>query len=506
MKEVVDKPEANIHELVLMRIWKFLISLKLAVVLIVSLAISLATATVIESIDDSATAQYYVYRATWFYLLLTVLGLNILAVALSRLPWKKRHAPFLMAHAGILMILTGSYLTATIGLDGSLRLAEGEVSSAVELDQHVLLFKQNETSKSYPFPWVPASVAENFKPTDYPEFKVRVEKVISDADPKISFIPGTDPALKPSPAVQLKILGSPMGGAPEFWLWGGDAGWSSQKLGPVRFLVRSENKKDLQLPSAAEDTNGARFDLVAMNNGKLRYEAISIRGEKTSGEIDLKRMASKEDPLIINPGWRMPIQVQVKNFVPHAINKTEYVIAKDKPPGMGNALPNPAIQISLITNPSSKIWLGLGDRADFKDTDGSNISVGYFPKRVVLPYALRLKQFEIKNDPGTQNPAAYSSFVQVVDQFKKGEAELNELPTTHITMNEPMTVKGYTFYQASYIPDVPRPTTTILSVNYDPGRQLKYWGSLLLIAGSIYLFLSKVIQKKKSPEAKEFIR
>ena len=489
-------------ELILEKIWKFLISLKLAVVVIVSLAASMATATVIESINDTATAQYYVYRALWFYLLLATLGLNILAVALSRLPWKKRHAAFLMAHAGILMILIGSYLTATLGLDGSLKLAEGEVSSAVELDQHVLLFKQGESTQSFPFPWIPASVAHDFKPMDFPQFKVRIEKVISDADPKISFIPGTDASLKPSPAVQVKILGSPMGGAPEFWLWSGDPGWASQKLGPVRFLVRSENQKDLKLGDN-EGLSEARFDLVAMNNGKLRYEATSIRGEKKSGEIDLSRLKSKDDPMIIKPGWRMPIQVQVKSFVDHAVNQTEYVTAKEKPAGMGSALPVPAIRISLISNPASKLWLGLGDRVDFKDSDGTNISVGYFPKRMVLPYAMRLKTFEIKNDPGTQNPAAYSSFVQVVDQFQKGEAELSNLPVTHITMNEPMTVKGYTFYQASYIPDSPRPVTTILSVNYDPGRALKYWGSLLLITGAIALFLSKAIQKKKSPATKE---
>lgn len=492
-------------ERILEKIWKFLISLKLAVVLIASLAIALAVATIVESAEDSATAQYYVYRATWFYLLLALLGLNILAVALSRMPWKKRHTAFLMAHAGILMILTGSYLTATIGLDGSLRLAEGEVSSAVELDQHVLLFKQNETSKSYPFPWIPASIAAKFQPTDFPDFKVRVEKVISDADPKISFVPGTDPGLKPSPAVQIKILGSPMGGAPELWLWSGDAGWSSQKLGPVRFLVRSENQKDLKLPSETDGTGEARFDLVAMANGKLRYESISIRGDKKSGDIDLSRLGSKENPVIINPGWRMPIQVQVKSFVPHAVNQTEYVVAKEKPPGMGAAIPQPAIRISLISNPASKLWLGLGDRADFKDADGSNISVGYFPKRVVLPYALRLKQFEIKHDPGTQDPAAYSSFVQVVDQFQKTEIDLNNLPVNHITMNEPMTVKGYTFYQASYVPDMPRPTVTILSVNYDPGRMLKYWGSILLILGATLLFLVKAVQKKRNPDKKELI-
>ncbi len=486
--------------LVLEKTWKFLISLRLAVVVIVSLAISLATATTIESIHDSATAQYFVYRATWFYGVLALLGVNILAVAISRIPWKKKHIPFLMAHAGILMILIGSYLTATIGLDGNLKLSEGEVSSAVELSENVLLFKRNETVKSIPFPWLPVSVAQDFKPTDYPDFKLRVEKVVSDAEPKVSFVEGSDPKQKPGPAIEIKILGSPMGGAPDLWLWSGDASWSSQKMGPARFLIRSDSQKDLALPSDQNAGPEARIDFISNAKGELRYETISVRGEKKTGKVDLSKLGSSDTPVIIDPEWRMPIKVQVKKFVPLAVNKTEYVPVKVKPVGMGSSMPSPAIQVSLIQNPSSKLWLGLGDRADFTDTDGSNISVGYFPKRVVLPYAMRLKQFELKHDPGTNDPAAYSSFVQVIDQFKKTEAEMDQAPVQHITMNEPLTVKGYTFYQASYIPDFPRPTTTILSVNYDPGRPLKYWGSILLIAGAILLYLSKVI--KKGPKEK----
>ena len=99
---------------------------------------------------------------------------------------------------------------------------------------------------------------------------------------------------------------------------------------------------------------------------------------------------------------------------------------------------------------------------------------------------------------GTMDPSAYSSFVQVVRKFEKDEAALDALPTEHITMNEPLNLEGYSFYQASYIPDMPRPTVTILSVNYDPGRLLKYWGSILLIGGAILLYLNKAIQKRKT--------
>ena len=58
-----------------------------------------------------------------------------------------------------------------------------------------------------------------------------------------------------------------------------------------------------------------------------------------------------------------------------------------------------------------------------------------------------------------------------------------------ISMNEPLVHKRYTFYQASFQEDPQgRATASILSVNYDPGRWLKYLGSALIVLGAIIMF------------------
>lgn len=479
------------------RIWNFLISLKLAVVVIASLAVTLAAATIIESLHDTRTAQYFIYRAGWFYALLGVLGMNILAVALSRLPWKRSHIPFLLAHAGIMMILVGSWITYRLGLDGTLRVSEGEMSHIVELDQQVLVVKRGEEVRSADLPWVPASRAKRTFPKNLPDLGLRVDEFIPDAETRIEFIESAADSAQSAPAVQIRVLGAPMGGAPEFWLWAGEGGWSSQKLGPARFLIRREGQKDLEAP--AEAGAEARLDFVARKNGELGFEAVSIRGEKRSGKVDLAAIARKEGPVIVDPGWKMPIRIQVKTFLKGALNRTRYLPRKVKPVGMGTAQPEPAVRISLMGKPESSIWLGLGDRAQFMD-GGINAMIGYFPKQEVLPYSIRLKQFEMKTNPGTMDPASYSSHVQVVEGLKKDSAEVEALEIRHITMNEPLHWQGFTFYQASYVPDMPRPTTTILSVNHDPGRALKYSGSLLLILGSISLYLVKVLQRKRTKE------
>ena len=113
--------------------FRFLSSLKLAVVVILFLTSALIAGTLLESSYDIATARYWVYRAFWFHFVLFTLGVNIVCSAMSRLPWKKRHLPFLLAHLGIILILVGSWITQKWGLDGSINITEGAQSSLVEL-------------------------------------------------------------------------------------------------------------------------------------------------------------------------------------------------------------------------------------------------------------------------------------------------------------------------------------------------------------------------------------
>ena len=57
-------------------------------------------------------------------------------------------------------------------------------------------------------------------------------------------------------------------------------------------------------------------------------------------------------------------------------------------------------------------------------------------------------------------------------------------------MNEPFKQSGFTLYQSSYELSPGRPEVSIFSVNRDPGRWVKYIGSLILSIGIIlYVFM-----------------
>ena len=82
-------------------IYRFLASLKLAVISLTALASTLAYATFFESWYGAGAAQQYIYRSAGFSILLAFLGMNILCAALIRYPWKKRQTGFEIGRAHV---------------------------------------------------------------------------------------------------------------------------------------------------------------------------------------------------------------------------------------------------------------------------------------------------------------------------------------------------------------------------------------------------------------------
>jgi ResB-like family len=108
-------------------IYRFLASLKLAVISLGTLAAVLAYATFFESWYGTAAVQEWIYKSKGFAILLAFLGANILCAALIRFPWKRRQIGFLITHSGLLILLAGSFLSVKRADEGQVGLLEGEV-------------------------------------------------------------------------------------------------------------------------------------------------------------------------------------------------------------------------------------------------------------------------------------------------------------------------------------------------------------------------------------------
>ncbi|WP_165245275.1 cytochrome c biogenesis protein ResB [Paludisphaera soli] len=148
-------------------IYKFLASLKLAVLSLSSLAAALAFATWFESSYGTRAAQSLVYKSAGFAVLLAFLGINILCAATIRFPWKKRQTGFVVTHAGLLVLIVGSYIHFKSGDEGMVGMLEGESRSEMlrtdapmfrvrEIDPHTQQPSANYElafDESGPFPW-----------------------------------------------------------------------------------------------------------------------------------------------------------------------------------------------------------------------------------------------------------------------------------------------------------------------------------------------------------------
>ncbi|MEZ4751668.1 MAG: cytochrome c biogenesis protein ResB [Bdellovibrionota bacterium] len=126
-------------------------------------------------------------------------------------------------------------------------------------------------------------------------------------------------------------------------------------------------------------------------------------------------------------------------------------------------------------------WLYQGELQ--RETVGKQRLVFSLTKdKLLLPFKVRLEKFTIGTDPGTNKAASYASDVRVI------ASDSPDTGPVHISMNEPMEHAGYTFYQASYQKEEGKPTISVFSVNRDPGRLLKYLGSILLVLGISVMF------------------
>lgn len=110
-------------------VYHFLASVKLAVISLGTLASVLAYATFFEKWYGTAAVQEWIYRTKGFAILLAFLGTNILCAALIRFPWKKRQTGFVVTHAGLLLLLAGSWQSVMSSDEGQLAFVEGESRS-----------------------------------------------------------------------------------------------------------------------------------------------------------------------------------------------------------------------------------------------------------------------------------------------------------------------------------------------------------------------------------------
>ncbi len=167
---------------------------------------------------------------------------------------------------------------------------------------------------------------------------------------------------------------------------------------------------------------------------------------------------------------------------------------------------------------SKEFWLeglpagsqGIPPTDQWKVVRGKNrrVAVTMPLDKIDLGFRVYLQKFNRKLDPGTSQASHYSSLVDLIDRHDKNKRLQTDVLialNAPVDFSDPSTGCSYRLFQSSFAgpwkPGDPvfhemvdeddmrdRLFLSRFTVNYDPGRGLKYAGSLLIVAGIVVMF------------------
>ena len=451
------------------RMLAFLSSLRLAVVTMLTLGAVCGYATFYEMHNGTPAAQRDIYLTPWFAAILGLLGLNVFSVMVSRYPWTKHHAGFLIAHVGILLLLVGSVVSLYRGLDSNMALFEGETSDRVALLEKALQVSVPGLGVSGTFPV--AFEKKGPAPGREKRFPVGGDVVLvaDEYHPHVSVVEAFEPAATGVPALHF-LLQAPMA-TQEQWLVADDPQKSHLDLGMVSFGFHAASS-DAQVKELLAHSEGANhLSFVAAPDGTLHFAAADAAGALTTGSV--------EPGQPVPTGWPA-MGVTVDRFLPRA--RLARTVKAETPPAKEERRQS-AVRLHL-EGPKGKSdpeWVLWGERVRVAYGD-QPASLAYRSPEAALPFKVTLLKFNNEPYPGSRMASTFESTVRVEDP-EKGDFE------TLISMNHPLHHRGYIFFQSSFVEG--QPMMSIFSVARAPGLPLVYLGTTLIGVGIIWMFYVK---------------
>ena len=454
------------------RLFLFLASLKLAVIIILTLIVLSVYGTIVESQYDAKTAQEIVFQSPFMSFVLCLLVINLLFSMIKKFPWRKKHLPFLLAHIGILIVILGSYVTRQWGIDGSMAFLIGQKRNWISVSDtfiHVYLAKNDQIF----LPHRIVSHKVHFLRNPPQNLKLKVQDHLLVVD---QFYPYAlaENKIQPSdmsyaqPAIHF-VIQNVFTSVSE-WLILEDGLRSYKDFGPLRVLLTSQEKFSEQLKDHT-------IQLFSSSNTLKEELGYVVFSEKSAIQRGIIRPGE-----VLETPWmatgdvgQTNVKMRLLKYIPKALKVTKYR-PQDRPTDFTRS----AIHVRLGKRSA---WIGLNSFDRFPIKDKTYI-VSYAENKLGVGFDMQLTQFKIKHYPGSLKAASYESEV-LVDGKK-----------FMISMNNPFKKNGFTFYQAGFQEDENnQPVMSILSVNHDPGRFLKYLGSFLLVIGIILLFFKRNLKK-----------
>ena len=251
-------------------------------------------------------------------------------------------------------------------------------------------------------------------------------------------------------------------------------------------------------PTLDPKTNGrfGEIDILAGPDQSLYYRVFG-RGKGSQGELRAAGHLAKRQNVVAfggNANMPMTITFQVDDYLPAAVEKQIYepiVLPKGQ---MGNGIAACRAEMT-VDGQTKEIWLSRSENLEpppprmvaFRN---SVYQITYDVDREPLGFALKLDDFDMGFEPGTEQATHFVSQVRLTDK----SLGIKDQPHT-ISMNHPLDHRGYTFYQSNYIRVRDQETRqftgqfqSVFQVAKNPGRPIIYAGCILVVIGAFLQF------------------
>lgn len=453
----------------LQKFWKFSVSFNLGIPVMVAITSLIAWGTIVEAQYDAWTAGQVVYRSWMMYVAMGLLVYNLTAVMIDRLPWKKNHYPFVLVHIGIILLILGGAVTQKWGLDGSMPIPLGGKSNLVTVpetdfviyatfdgdryskvhDREVNFYKKPPTPQNpYSFDLSDGQI----QITDYVPYARVNQKTVADTENQQA---GSSVKFQLANANVKQI---------ETLTQGSVSKSVDVNFGPLKVYLGHDwvakgraRMETNELYLLSKDVDSVSYFLFDKNSNQPYAKGTVKIGET------------------IQTHW-MGLELKLLDYLQRA--KSEWDV---KPGTRPTPLTSAAIKLKYK---DKEYWMVLNDVLKVFGSDVAYL-MSYQNRRIQLDFPVKLDRFEVQRYQGTMKAKQYASNVTVGDASAGVSAE--------ISMNEPLKYQGFTFYQSSFQQDekTGEPTASVFSVNHDPGRWIKYLGSIVMSIGIVWLFYQK---------------
>ena len=326
-----------------------------------------------------------------------------------------------MIHLALVVIIIGAAVTRYVGFEGQMHIRNGETSRFfASTDDYIQLkLEHNGQVAAFEDKIMLSPKFENLyqEELDFEgrSFQLSVAKYMPNAVQNLVEVNEGMPVIK-------LVIGSP-DGRHETYL----------KYGEQRDL----NGTIISFGDLISYTIIPSYIRIFLQHGQLMIQASQdLTSSPMDGSATQQYSANTAFPATL-------MNVHTMGDLPFVITEfAENGYLRYVPAANENQQGTPVINVEL-NNQLFQIPKGLSQTFD---VGGIQATLKLGSKALELPFALKLKEFEIERYPGSHSPSSYASYVEVIDQ------ERDETFDYKIYMNHILNYGGYRFFQSSYGP------------------------------------------------------